>query len=59
VSRRVALARKADAEADRPHVGVRAFGYSKDGPSVIEAEAALIREASDRLLALIIHPGCE
>jgi site-specific DNA recombinase len=50
-SRRIRRARLADAEAGRPHRGFRAFGYAADGVSVVEEEAALIREAYDRLLA--------
>jgi site-specific DNA recombinase len=34
----------------KPHGGRRAFGYEKDGLTIVEAEAKLIKEARDRLL---------
>jgi site-specific DNA recombinase len=50
-SRRIRRAKRADAEAGKPHRGVRAFGYAPDGVSIVEAEAELIRDACARLLA--------
>lgn len=35
----------------KPHGGERCFGYEKDGLTLNEAEASLIREARDRLFA--------
>jgi site-specific DNA recombinase len=47
------LRRKAleSAEAGRPNGGVRPFGYEKDQMTVVESEAAVIRELADRFLA--------
>lgn len=39
------------AEAGKPNGGVRPFGYSKDQLSLVESEAAVIRELADRYLA--------
>lgn len=47
------LRRKAreSAEAGRPNGGVRPFGYEKDQLTIVESEAAIIRELADRYLA--------
>lgn len=47
------LRRKAreSAEAGRPNGGVRPFGYAKDQMTVVESEAAVIRELAERFLA--------
>ncbi|HEY3477999.1 MAG TPA: recombinase family protein, partial [Streptomyces sp.] len=51
-SRRVRRRRQADAEAGKPHRGGnRAFGYARDGVTIVEVEAALIRDAYDRIWA--------
>jgi DNA invertase Pin-like site-specific DNA recombinase len=39
------------AEAGKPHVGRRAYGYSPDGLTVLQDEAAHIRDAAARLIA--------
>jgi site-specific DNA recombinase len=51
-SERVRRQREQAASAGRPHGGGRrAFGYMSDGASLVDAEAALVREAADRALA--------
>jgi site-specific DNA recombinase len=47
------LKRKAleSAEAGRPNGGVRPFGYEKDQLTIVESEAAVIRELAERFLA--------
>jgi site-specific DNA recombinase len=50
-SERMALKHLELAEAGRHHGGPRAFGYQRDGMTVIEAEAGRVREAAGRLLA--------
>jgi site-specific DNA recombinase len=50
-SARQKLANTQRAEAGRPHVGRRAFGYSSDGMAIVETEARHIRWAAERLLA--------
>lgn len=35
----------------RPHAGGRTFGYAPGGEQIVDDEAALLREAADRLLA--------
>ena len=39
------------AEGGRPHGGPRAFGFASDGATIVKREAAMIREASRRVLA--------
>jgi site-specific DNA recombinase len=39
------------AEAGRPPAGRRAYGYSPDGMTVVEAEAAEVRKAADEVLS--------
>jgi len=51
-SRRVSDKAKAAAQAGRFQPGrYRGYGYSRDGMTIIEPEAAVIREAADRVLA--------
>jgi site-specific DNA recombinase len=51
-SERVRRQREQAANAGRPHGGGRrAFGYTPDGASLVEAEAALVREAAGRALS--------
>jgi DNA invertase Pin-like site-specific DNA recombinase len=50
-SERLRRQREQMALSGRPHGGRRAFGYDRTGSEVIDAEAALIREAVDRVLA--------
>lgn len=39
------------AEQGRPHGGLRAYGYGPDKVTIVDTEAAIIREAVNRLLA--------
>jgi DNA invertase Pin-like site-specific DNA recombinase len=50
ISLRVTRQQADAAQAGRAHGGRRAFGYERDGVTIVEAEAAAIREARDRLL---------
>jgi DNA invertase Pin-like site-specific DNA recombinase len=50
-SERLRRQREQMALSGRPHGGRRAFGYDRGGGKVIDAEAALIREAVDRVLS--------
>jgi DNA invertase Pin-like site-specific DNA recombinase len=48
--RRVARASEDRAQAGRPHGHRRAYGFAKDGETIIDAEARVIREGADRML---------
>jgi site-specific DNA recombinase len=50
ISDRVKRNRQDMAEQGRPHTGSRAYGYDPTGMTVIENEAAVIRECVERLL---------
>lgn len=50
-SERLRRQREQMALSGRPHGGRRAFGYDKRGQEIIDAEAAQIREAVDRVFA--------
>jgi DNA invertase Pin-like site-specific DNA recombinase len=49
-SERLRRQREQMALQGRPHGGRRAFGYDRDGLEIVDAEAALIREAAERVL---------
>ncbi len=50
MSLRIRRKMKEIAEAGRPGGGIRAFGLTSDWTAVIEPEAALVREAAERIL---------
>ncbi len=50
-SERMLLLHDQLATKGQPHGGERSFGYEKDGVTLVQDEAALIKEARDRLLA--------
>jgi site-specific DNA recombinase len=50
-SRRVADMQRADAMAGKPHHGGRPYGWAKDGVTLVEPEAANLRDAASRMLA--------
>ena len=50
-SRRIKAQKLADAQAGKANMGTRAFGYKPGGLKVRKGEAALVREACERLLS--------
>ena len=51
ISQRVRAKKRLNARSGRFDGGPRAFGYEKDGMTVRESEAAIIRECKDKILA--------